>query len=295
MKKLLVTALCAVSLNVSAQSFINVIPTSISVTRFVVDLTDKDSLENTPPVVVQASGTGETCDQALLNAKRNALEKVNGSWVRSVERSQNGLYEEDIVQYSGGVVKSYKYLRDDCKFVIIEAEVMKRSNRVQMEAADISKNQIIHIQGIKESLDRKKQAVSKLNSRSDAIFFKPKNTSMRVIEGTNDVAVSIDGVFAYKDKWRADYLELREQFGYFNLTAFESDARIKIVGYDSARNQVFSTSFVHSGDWKLWGRKTYGASPTMEVYTHRTEEVKVKFRVPMDKLDNVRSFIVEVI
>lgn len=295
MKKLITAIALTIATSASAQTLVGIIPAGLSVTRFLIDLTDKDRLENTPPVVVQASGTGNSCDQALLNAKKNALEKVNGSWVRSIERSQDGKYEEEIVQYSGGVVKSYKYLRDDCTFVIIEAEVMKRSNRVQLEAADITNSQIIHIQGIKDSVDRKEQAVSKINSRVDAVYFKPNNTSMSIIDGTNDVAVSIEGKFAYKDKWRADYLELREQFGYFNLSAFEPEAKIRIIGYDSARKEVFNTSFVYMGDWKLWKIRSYGATRTMEVYTHKTEDAKVKFRVPMNKLENVRSFVVEVI
>jgi len=295
MKKVLASALLALSFTASAQSVITVVPTALSLTRWIVDITDKDRLEETEPVVVKSSGTGSTCDEALLNAKRYALEKVNGSWVHSVQRSVDGSYDEEIVQYSGGVIKSYKYLRNDCTFVIIEAEVMKRSNRVQLEAADIKRDQIVHIQGIKDSIDRKQQAVNSINSRYKAIYFKPSNTEMRVIEGTNDIAVSISGTFAYKDKWRADYLELREQFGYFNLSSFLPEAKIVITGFDNIKKEVFKTSFVYEGNWKLWARKTYGASPTMEVYTHRTEDGKVKFRIPYSKLENIKSFIVEVI
>ena len=295
MKKVLASAILALSFTASAQSLITVIPTTLSVTRWIVDITDKDRLENTSPITVQSSGTGATCDEALLNAKRHALEKVSGSWVRSIRRSADDKYEEEIVEYSGGVVKSYKYLRNDCTFVIIEAEVMKRSNKVQLEAADISRNQIVHIEGIKNSIDRKQQAVKSIDSRANAIYFKPSNTELRVIEGTNDIAVSIEGEFAFKDNWRADYLELREQFGYFNLPSFEPEAKIVVIGYDNGKNQVFKTSFVYEGNWKLWGRRTYGASPTMEVYTHRKEEGKVRFRIPHSKLENVKSFRVEVI
>jgi hypothetical protein len=295
MKKVLASLVLALSFGASAQSLITVIPATLSFTRWVVDITDKDRLEETDPVIVKSSGTGSTCDEALLNAKRYALEKVNGSWVHSVERSVDGSYNEEIVQYSGGVIKSYKYLRNDCTFVIIEAEVMKRSNRVQLEAADIKRDQIVHIQGIKDSIDRKQQAVKVIDNRANAIYFKPTNTEMRVIEGTNDIAVAIAGTFAYKDKWRADYLSLREQFGYFNLPSFEPEAKIVVIGYDNGKNQVFKTSFVSDSSWKLWGRKTYGAAPTMEVYTHRTEDGKVRFRVPYSKLQQIKSFIVEVI
>lgn len=295
MKKVLASAILALSFTASAQSLVSVIPATISVTKWIVDITDKDRLENTAPVKVQSSGTGSTCDEALLNAKRYALEKVSGSWVYSIRRSSDDTYDEKIVEYSGGVIKSYKYLRNDCTFVIIEAEVMKRSNRVQMEQANVTNQQIIHLDGIKQSLDRKKQAVSVIDSRANAIYFKPNNTEMRVIDGTDDIAVSIDGTFAFKDKWRADYLELREQFGYFDLPSFLPEAKIVITGFDGSKKEVFKTSFVYEGKWDLWGRRTYGASPTMEVYTHRTEDCKVKFRIPNSKLANVRSFMVEVI
>ena len=293
MKKLLATLVAVCSLSAQAQPAAAFIPGVVSVTRFIMDLREQDKLEDTPPVVVQSSGTSDTCDQALTNAKRYALEKVNGTWVSSIQRADNGKYDEEIVQYSGGVIKSYKYIRNDCTFVIIEAEVMKRSNRVQMEAADIRRDQIVHVQGIKDSLDRKREAVSKIDSRTRAVYFKPSSTEMNVEGGS--VVVRITGTFAYRDKWRADYLELREQFGYFNLESFIPNARIVITGLDSARMPVFKTQLDGGEDWKLWGRRSYGASPTMEVYTNKTEEATVKFLIPMDKLETVRSFIVEVI
>ena len=99
MKKVLASAILALSFTASAQSLITVIPTTLSVTRWIVDITDKDRLENTSPTTVQSSGTGATCDEALLNTKRHALEKVSGSWVRSIRRSADDKYEEEIVEY----------------------------------------------------------------------------------------------------------------------------------------------------------------------------------------------------
>lgn len=294
MKRFFITALLLVG-NVQAQPVLNFVIPGVSVARFVVDMREQDKLEDTPPIKVQASGVGDTCDQALLNAKKAALEKVNGSWVTSTERVNNGKYTEDIVQYSGGVVKSYKYLKDECTFVIIEADVMKRSNRVQMEKADVSREQIVHIQGLKEQVDRKKQAVDRINNRSEAIYFNPKNTQMQLHDNGKDILVAIEGSFAFTDKWRADYLELREQFGYFNLSSFEPEARIVITAYDGSRTKVYQTSFVYNGDWKLWGRRTYGASPTMDVYTNKTQDSTVKFIIPDSKIKNIRSLEVKVI
>ena len=293
MKKFLLAAL--VACNVQAQTALDLVVPGISVARFVIDMREQDKLEDTPPVVVKSSGVGNTCEQALTNAKKAALEKVNGSWVTSTERVNNGKYTEDIVQYSGGVIKSYKYLKDECTFVIIEAEVMKRSNRVQMEKADVSRQQIIHIDGIKEQVERKKQAVDSINNRSSAVYFKPKSTQFQLHENGKDVLVAVEGTFAFTDKWRADYLALREQFGYFNLSSFEPDARIVITGFDASKTKVFQTSFVHEGGWIMWGRRTYGASPTMDVYTNKTEDATVKFVIPHSKIGDVKSFEVKVL
>jgi hypothetical protein len=293
MKKFLLAAL--VACNAQAQTPIDFVVPGVSVARFIVDMREQDKLEDTPPVKVVASGFGDTCAQALVNAKKNALEKVNGSWVSSIERANNGKYSEEIVQYSGGVIKSYKYLRDDCTYVILEAEVMKRSNRVQMEKANVSSQQIVHINGIKEQADRKKQAVDAINDRSSAVYFKPKNTQFQLHENGKDVLVAIEGTFAFTDKWRADYLALREQFGYFNLPSFEPEARIVVTAFDASKTKVYQTSFVTNSDWKMWGRRTYGASPTMEVYTNKTEDATVKFVIPHSKIGDVKSIEVKVL
>ena len=243
---------------------------------------------------VQASGSGDTCKQALANAKRNALDKANGSFLHSVVKSNDGSYSANIEEYSGGVIKSYKYLRDDCTFVIIEAEVLRRSNVVQMESANVNQQQIIHVQGIKEAEDVKAKAIQLINNRKSAVYFAPVSTQFNSIEGTSDVTVTIDGKFAYTDKWKADYLDLREMYGYFNLTDFVPDAKIVVTGLDASRTKVFETTF-YGDDWKLWIVRTYGATRTMEIIPHAKESAMVKFRIPMNKLEQVKSFKVEVI
>lgn len=301
MNKFFLIALCTLSLNANSQAqvqAVSVVPAGLSITRFLLDLTDKDRLENTDPVIVKASGTGNTCEQALTAAKRHALEAVNGTWVHSVERSKNGNYDEDIVQYSGGVVKSYKYLKDECTFVIIEAEVMKRSNRVQMESTDISKNQIVHLQGIKESKDRKAQAVAKLDDRRKAIYFKTEKLSMEMT--TDDyVDVSINGEFNFQDKWRADYKDVREMFGWFNLPSFAADAEVLVTGLDSDGKKVFTKTINRSwragGEWNMWYIKNWGVERTVELRIHEKDPVKLKMRVPYNQMVQVKSFVVEVI
>lgn len=289
MKKLLL-ALTLVTTQVFAQpAYVGFVPGIV--VRLILDSSDDVSVEG-EPITVLAGGSGDTCNEALTNAKKAALERVNGSWVHSIARSKNGSYDEEIVQYSGGVVKSYKIVKDECTNVIIEAQVLKRSNRVQLEAADIKKQQIIHIRGIKESIDRKAQAVSTLDNRGNAVYFSPSTTEMSVIDNGN-VKVVIEGTFAYRDKWKADYLYLREQVGYFNLPNFAYDAKVIITGYDELKEQVYQTSFYHD-DWDLWTVRTWGATRTMDIHPSKTQEAKINFQIPMDKLERVKSFKVEI-
>lgn len=243
-------------------------------------------------VTVQASGFGDTCDQALMAAKRNALDKVNGAWIHSVERSSNGNYGEDIFQYSGGVVKSYKYLRDDCTYVIIEAQVTAQSNKVQSPKSVVDQGQVIFLKGVKEHQDTKQQAIQRINNRSEAVYFNPEETEFKSIEGTSDISVKIKGKFAFNDKWKADYKTLRQEFGYFNLTSFVDPAKITVTGLDTASETVFETSF-YNDEWKLWTVRTYGVTRTMDVNIHKIEEATIQFRIPMSKLEKVKSFVVK--
>lgn len=242
-------------------------------------------------LTVQASGMGDTCKQALDAAKRSALDKANGSFLHSVSRDTNGRYSSHVEEYSGGVIKSFKYLRDDCTFVIIEAQVARRSNIVQFTGIDIKNDQIVHLQGLKEEQDRKQKAIQLINNRREAVFFSQEKTEMAPIEGTSDVQVSIKGTFAYKDKWKADYLDLREMFGYFNLDDFVPDPRIRVAAVDAQ----FETTFDGGSDWKLWKVRSYGATRTMEIIPHAKETAIIKFRVPMKQLEQIRSFKVEVL
>ncbi len=248
---------------------------------------------------VQASGTGDTCNQALTAAKRSALEKANGSFLHSVEKSKDGSYHSKIEEYSGGVIKSFKYLRDDCTFVIIEAQVDVRSNIVQINGTDLNKDQIVHIKGIREERDRKHSAVNLLDNRRDAVYFRTDKIEANIQDNSEWVDVAINGEFAFKDKWKADWKDVRQMFGYFNLPSFANDAEVLVTGYDEDGKKVFDRkiqrTFTAGGEWKMWYITNYGVNRTVEVRVHQTDPLKVKFRVPLNQLEKVKTFKVEVV
>jgi hypothetical protein len=242
---------------------------------------------------IQASGTGETCKQALDAAKRSALEKANGSFLYSVERDNNGKYYSQVEEYSGGVIKSFKYLRDDCTFVIIEAQVARRSNIVQFTGVDVKNDQIVHVQGIKDEQDRKQKAVKLIDNRREAIYFKATDTSMQLVD--NVVGVTLSGTFAFKDKWKADYKDIREMYGWFNLPSFAADDAVLVTGLDENDIPVFTRKIVGNDGWRMWYITKYGVNRSVEVRIHETDSVKLKFGVKFEDLERVKKFMVEVI
>ena len=248
---------------------------------------------------VQASGTGDTCKQALDAAKRSALDKANGSFLHSVERDVNGRYTSYVEEFSGGVIKSYKYLRDDCTFVIIEAQVARRSNIVQFTGVEVKDGQILHLQGIKDSQDEKQRAVRFLDNRREAIYFKTDKVSMEMVEGEPNVDVSIAGEFALKDKWKSDYKDLREMFGWFNLPSFAEDAEVLVTAYDANDKVVFQRKIPRTwragGEWNIWRIKTWGVNRTVDVRIHEKDPLKINFRAPFKQIEAVKSFKIEVI
>ena len=297
MKKILMVAALVVATAANAQTpLLTVVPATLSVTQVAQNIIDN---YEPSPVTIQASGTGDTCKQALDAAKRSALEKANGSFLHSVEKSNDGSYHAKIEEYSGGVIKSFKYLRDDCTFVIIEAQVARRSNIVQINGTDLNKDQIIHVKGIKEERDRKQSAVSLLDNRRDAIYFKTDSIEMNVQDNSDWVDVAIRGEFAFKDKWKADWKDIRQMFGYFNLPSFTSDAEVLVTAYDENGKKVFDRkiqrTWTAGGEWKMWYITNYGVNRTVEVRIHETDPLKVKFRVPLDQLEKVKTFKVEVV
>lgn len=295
MRKILTAAALFVATTVNAQTpLLAVVPAALSASQVASNIVNS---YEPAPVTVQASGTGDTCPKALAAAKRSALEKTNGSFLHSVERSENGSYNATIEEFSGGVIKSFKYLRDDCTFVIIEAQVARRSNLVQFTSIDLKKEQIDQLKGQKDSDDQKQKAVRLLDNRRDAVYFKTDKVTMNVVD--SDVDVAIKGEFAFKDKWKADYKDVREMFGWFNLPSFAETGDVLITGVDANGKTVFtrtiSRSFKYGGEWKMWYITSYGVNRSVEVRIHETDAVTAKFRVPLNQLEAVKSFKVEVI
>ncbi len=251
------------------------------------------SVQASDVLTVQASGEGYTCRQALDNAKRSALEKANGSFLHSVERDVNGKYTSKVEEYSGGVIKSFKYLRDDCTYVIIEAQVARRSNIVQFTDVDVKTDQVIHIQGIKDEQDRKQKAVKLIDNRREAIYFQPSDTSMQLVD--DGVSVTLSGKFAFKDKWKSDYKDIREMYGWFNLPSFAVDEVILITGLDENDKPVFTRKIVGNDSWRMWYITKYGVNRSVEVRIHETDPVRMRFNVKMEEIERVKKFMVEVI
>ena len=152
---------------------------------------------------------------------------------------------------------------------------------------------MIHIQGIKDEQDRKQKAVKLIDNRREAIYFQPSDTSMQLVD--DGVSVTLSGKFAFKDKWKSDYKDIREMYGWFNLPSFAVDEVILITGLDENDKPVFTRKIVGNDSWRMWYITKYGVNRSVEVRIHETDPVRMRFNVKMEEIERVKKFMVEVI
>jgi response regulator RpfG family c-di-GMP phosphodiesterase len=62
---------------------------------------------------VEATGYGKDKKIALEDAKTKAVEMVAGSWVDSSKKSVNGSMQQEIKQFTTGVVENYKVINEN--------------------------------------------------------------------------------------------------------------------------------------------------------------------------------------
>ena len=234
---------------------------------------------------VVASGEGLTCEEALVNAKINAVDKVNGTWVHGNSYVRDNLFSEKITTYNGGVVKSYKVLKDDCKYIIIEAEVVPQSNKVETNSAKVSQDLFNHMIAKVENEEKLSKAVEVLNDRSKALTFKIKNIQYQY-KGIATL-VTVEGDLSLQEKWINDYKALSKEAS-FDLPKFDKPLMVNVKGLDSGK-EVTDNSFRLYDDENL---QVYHYHNGLRVYPTKKDTLKLSFLVNTSKLKEVNEFVV---
>ena len=240
-------------------------------------------------VEVMSSACGNTYDEALTTAKVSAVDKVNGAWIHGDSYVRDNLFKETITQYNGGVIKTYEVLKQDSMCVIIKADVVPRSNKVETNSTEINTGTIIHLKSKLDDKDSLGKATKAIDSREKAIAFIADKTEFVALD-RKDTGLRISGTLQFKEKWKSDYADLKKLAGSVNLESFKSDPQFELIGYDHGK-EVYRTAFSYEGEMNLYEVNR----DRVKVNLRSSEDVVLKFRVPTDKLEKMNKLEVRVL
>lgn len=161
---------------------------------------------------VTVDGYGETFDSALKNAKVAAVEKVTGTWINSQNRAKDGKVSEDIAQYNGGVIKTYKVLSYVDKVVTIEADVdVVKDNRVASRTGDVPQELRDSLSNIQDKRNAIAGTMKYLNNKSNA--FGATVTKVDYVNRGDSTRVTLYGTLSWSPKWVSDLETLHQTIG----------------------------------------------------------------------------------
>lgn len=161
---------------------------------------------------VTVFGYGKDFDQALRSAKIAALEQVTGTWISSEHEFRNGRYSEDIVQYNGGVIKSYKVKSYDGEKIEIVADVdVIKDNRVGSSGKYVPNEMRNKLDRLEAKSDEIALAMYNLDNPSKALYTELQN--IEYINKGNITEVKVTAVIKWSPKWYTDIYKLSQTIG----------------------------------------------------------------------------------
>jgi len=147
---------------------------------------------------VTVDGFGKTCDSALQNAKQLAVEKVTGTFITGSSSTDGKTYDEEIVQYNGGVITSYQVKetikKDGCHVNLTANVEEKKDNRIVLNSAEFNTDY--------NEYNKRKKVVNALDNLSSAMYATASN--VRVAHKDGYVVVDADITLALQPKWVSD-------------------------------------------------------------------------------------------
>ena len=267
MKRLLL-AMMLVAFNVRADPS-TAVWLQLVVPSFVSEAIREDKFDKLKPVTVIVTGTGKTCEQALLNAKKNAIGNAVGVWIHGEQSVYDNQYKESIIEYSGGLIQSYKVLHDECNKVEIEAVVVPRKNSIRLSSADVTKQAKDNLSARLENEKQRQIAINKINDRSKAFVFQIKE-----MELFPDKIVVV-GELSYQEKWKYDYEQLLNQAGSFNLDSFYKPFHAELRGYNLGK-ESFKRKYQLNYNIDLYAITNTGY---VKIYPYKTDTIKLTFPI----------------
>jgi hypothetical protein len=178
---------------------------------------------------VVTSGYGNTYEIALRNAKIAALEKATGTWISSEHSLRNGKFNEEIVQYNGGVIKKYEVINYTDNQVTIKADVdVVKDNRVGSKHANIPTEMREKLLSDQEKYDMMDKAVKYLSDQNRA--FNMRMTNVDYKNTGLSTQVEITGFVTWIPKWQSDVKTFAETVNRKGMTKTNTEDRVVGAG-----------------------------------------------------------------
>lgn len=152
---------------------------------------------------VTVTGYGSSYEDSLQNAKIQAIEKVTGTWINSEHTLNNGKFDESIVQYNGGVIKSYEVISKSENSVTIKADVEKnKTNIVSGSSASIPESLRNELIISAEKNSQLEKAIQSLNDKNKA--FSVKVNKIDYLNFGEYTQVTMNATLSWNPKWISD-------------------------------------------------------------------------------------------
>lgn len=148
---------------------------------------------------VRVIGYGATYNSALENAKTQALEKGASTFIIGENRARNGRVTEEIDQYNGGVIKTYKIVSRNSTPVGYEVEIIAD---VVPKNNSMKKSSGTSLDIDFEDYDKRERVVRHLDNVTTAIRADVMPTSHKI--GRYETTVYTNVILSWQPKWISD-------------------------------------------------------------------------------------------
>jgi len=149
---------------------------------------------------VTVTGYGSTFDNALANAKMQALEKVTGTFIIGESEYKNKHYKESIDQYNGGIINKYDIISSSKESTGYKVTIVADVDRKKDNRMNVNKPVALNVQQ-QDYKDRQK-VFDRLDDFSKAVSIQLSQPTYNV--GRNSTTINLNVAMGFQPKWVSD-------------------------------------------------------------------------------------------
>jgi hypothetical protein len=233
---------------------------------------------------VMAYAEGASYEEALSKAKIIAIEKANGTWIKSTSSTDGYKYKEKIIEYGGGFIKSYEVIESGINFVKIKANVERGERSVQTNSAAVPAAMFDELKHKKTQQENLKKAIAELDNRAEAIAF--KITKIEYLPDNAKTLVVIEGDAQIQESWYNEYKNLSQAADQLiQLESFYKPLKVFVTA-NSYGTAIFTKKITFYDNLEIY----YPGVQGVKLNPDKTDRLKLKILVETNNLSTVNSF-----